>query len=70
MHPYREAPAPPPERERPFEEPVLYGALVVIGGIRVLLALALRSFGGEATVAAVMLLAGLAGLRSSRASRA
>ena len=67
MHPYRELPERPPERERPFEEVVLYGALVAIGGLRVLLAIVLRSFGAEATLATLMLLAGVAGLRRSRA---
>lgn len=70
MHPYRHAPPTGADHTRPLEELVLYGALVVIGGLRVLLACALRSFGAEATIAILMVLAGLAGLISSRASRA
>jgi len=62
MHPYRDPPAAEREPERPFEESVLYGALVVIGGLRVVLAVVLGSFGAEATIAAVMLLAGVVGL--------
>ncbi|HSN29934.1 MAG TPA: hypothetical protein VLT45_26785 [Kofleriaceae bacterium] len=63
MHPYRELPPPAPEPEPPHEELVLYGALVAIGGLRVIVAaLAEHALGTEATVAALMVIAGVVGL--------
>jgi hypothetical protein len=65
MHPYRELPPPAIEPERPHEELVLYGALVAIGGLRVIVALFTdQTVGTEATVAALMVLAGVAGFMS------
>ena len=65
MHPYRDLPPPALEPERPHEELVLYGALVAIGGLRVIVALfAEQTIGTETTVAALMMLAGLAGFMS------
>jgi hypothetical protein len=65
MHPYRELPPPAMEPERPHEELVLYGALVAIGGLRVLVALlAEQVIGTESTVAALMVIAGIAGFMS------
>lgn len=64
MHPYRDVPPPAFERpERPHEETVLYGALVAIGGLRVIVALLVEhALGTEATVAALMVIAGVVGL--------
>ena len=70
MHPYRQTPPARADAARPLEELVLYGALVVIGGLRVLLAVAMCSFGAEATIALLMVAAGLIGLTASVASRA
>ncbi|MBV8759896.1 MAG: hypothetical protein JO257_21580 [Deltaproteobacteria bacterium] len=71
MHPYRDMPPPAIEPERPHEELVLYGALVAIGGLRVLVALFVdATIGAEVTVAALMVIAGIVGFTASRASRA
>jgi len=63
MHPYRTTDHGDPETELgpPAEELVLAGALVAIGGLRVILALLTGgSFGVEPTIAAMLLVAGIA----------
>ena len=64
MHPYRTPPPPRDDDDResspPAEERVLAWALVVVGGLRVAIAVARsESFGAEATIAAILLVLGL-----------
>jgi hypothetical protein len=67
MHPYREPPPATPEEAPPIEEVVLYGALLAIGGIPVIVALlGATAFGFDATLGALMCVAGLFGLLARR----
>jgi hypothetical protein len=66
-HPYREPPELPADEPAPNDEVVLYGALVAIGSIPVVVAgLGATSFGFDATLGALMTLAGALGLLRRR----
>lgn len=63
MHPYRQRPAAAKEPRSPNEELVLYAALVAIGAIPVIVALAgAIPWGFDATLGVLMTAAGVIGL--------
>lgn len=67
MHPYREPPPVAAEPPPPLEELVLYAALLAIGGIPVIVAvLGATPFGFDATLGALMCVAGAFGLARRR----
>jgi len=64
VHPYRTSPVPYLDNEpsEPAEESVILGALIVLGGLRVVVALAQGApLEAEGTIALAMLAVGLAG---------
>lgn len=69
MHPYRKCPS-DHASAAPGEELILYAALCVVGAIPVATALVRGgSFGVEATIGLLMVLAGLAGIFAARNRR-
>jgi len=64
VHPYRTSPVAPvvEEPDEPAEESFVLGALIVLGGVRVVVALAQRvPLDAEGTIALAMLVVGLTG---------
>ena len=64
MHPYRDAPTPPPRRPNVDpEDLVLYGLLLVVGIIPVVITIIEGSaFGFDATLGLMMVVVGLVGM--------
>lgn len=60
VHPYRQPPDAEARERIPIEDWALAGGLLVIGGVRVIVAIAQgEAFATEATLASIMVIAGL-----------
>jgi nitrate reductase NapE component len=66
MHPYRDPPSARVPIDPPPEERVVYGLCIAIGIIPVAAVVTGGGFGVNATLGSLMVIAGVAGLRSMR----